>query len=110
MERLTTKIATIKENVDFQQAIDKLSIYEDAEEAKKLVFIPERIFYIYNSCIYEGAVLEVTCAAGSNPNFLVEHKHDGETLQLKRVLNIDAFCSEEAAKERFNNLYATEII
>lgn len=109
MERLTTKVVTTKDNVDFQRAMDKLSVYEDAEESGRLAFLPERIWYIHNNCIYEGTVLEATCKAGFAPTYLVEHKHADTVTQLRRVLNVDAFDTEVAAKMRFDALYSTGV-
>lgn len=109
MERLTTRVVTTKDNVDFQQAMDKLSVYEDAEESGRLILIPERMWYIYNSSVYEGAVLEVTCTVGSTPIYIIEHKHDDTITPLKRLLNVDAFTTEAAARMRFDMLYSAEV-
>lgn len=104
MERLTRTINTVREDVDLQAALDKLSAYEDAEERGKLISIPTDAYYIRGNVVNKGPVLAVkyrNILTGklTDPDFELVYTIDtGTSISFKGILGIDVFNSRKEAE------------
>lgn len=59
MERFTTSVIAIKESVNVQQALNKLSEYEDAEERGELVRTVREAYVVEDNTVFKGTVKEI---------------------------------------------------
>jgi hypothetical protein len=105
MERLTRTIVTVKEDLSIQNALDKLSAYEDAEEAGRLLFIPSVIWYIAaDGTVNMGEVLSIfgkhlLVEEGPDYEFIYKFK-TANGFEVDGILGKDVFTTKEAAEEK----------
>jgi hypothetical protein len=108
MERLTTSIITVKNISDFQAALNKLALYEDAEESGELVHTIREAFYILGGKVLKGRVTEIhikLLQVEEGPDYELWYDimiYDGEAKEerLHRgKLGTSVFNSEEDAKQ-----------
>ena len=98
MERLTRTIITTGVDVDYQEALNKLAVYEDAEERGELIKVPQEAYYIQDGKVKKGPVWSIsynrnlTQPINGAPDFVILYTIEtGEEDTFKGILGVDVF-------------------
>ena len=91
-----------------QELYNRLEFYDRALETGNMIYVPNEVFFIYNSKVLKGPIVRVNY--NKNANNII---YDIELLEespfagpvISRTLGVDAFYTEEDAINSLNNKY-----
>lgn len=106
--RLTKTIVAPQNDVDYQEVLNKLAEYEDAEENGELIHTVREAFYILGGSILKGRVTEIQVKlfqVEEGPNYelwyhlMIYDRTVKEERLYRGKLGVSVFNSEEEAKQ-----------
>ena len=94
MIRLTRTINALQPDIDIQEALDKLAMYENAEASGNLILIPDEMYYLDNG-MHKGKVAEVAYSLVPHKTIKYKIRQKDNVQYFQGTEGINVFRTEE---------------